>query len=251
MPIEIEDRIQNLGNSLGAKSKDAVTAYQERKLDKALTLLDAANEISFEIQLQNDAFRAWTLRYKGFGDESIRTESYSEATKICLEVLEKSEFMKKQFVEVRNRVIKLLMLLPGQNVESCFKQGKVELKASILDKADQDTLEAQLLNSLGIPLKMKYPRRAIRIFERAVKLAKYGTPDYSNPLQNESDCWKNLLRDSKNLKDMEEAYLKAKECLEKALQSYPNKEKGHRESVMKKFNQLEEEKEKKEKTLRE
>jgi len=55
---------------------------------------------------------------------------------------------------------------------------------------------------------MKYPKRAIRIFERAAGLAKYGTPDYSNPLQNESDCWKNLLRDSTDLKDLEDRLFK-------------------------------------------
>jgi len=240
-----------LCSQLESQTKQAKNAYQERALPKALSLYDAAlftnHLIGLAVASDLKVDKAMTLRYMGLTEAIDRKQNYAQASDLVREVLDETELLKAQpeLVSPRARARHTLMLLPDEDVEELFSLAKDEVEASALSQTKKDQLLSKLLNARALPIRRTDPELAITWFEEAVRLAPYGSADFGNPLQNASDCCKNMLKAASNVEEVEKWYQKGLSYLNQALDAYPAEEVGHRESTKGKIGQMDDAEEQK------
>lgn len=209
----------------------------------------------------------WAARYDILKNENLSPDErkikyYEEVVPDC-ELFLDLTVNQKQHIKERVSVIKLLLLIPGQNIKELCCLGIKELESSDLKEVEKNNYKAELFNSLGISYKRNNTPKAIRILKLGLKLAVPGTVISGHLLQNLGDCYQNYFRLEKGadkaedcikesserdkreaLEDMVGAYEKAIECWNKALELYPKKHEEHRRSVQERIENIEKEKNK-------
>lgn len=237
----MSSKVAGMCSQLAQQSQLAETAYQNRELDKALTMYGAAAFTNFGIANHNKVGEAMTWRYKGLTNAAEREACYQEAARLVREVLDDTEPLrsKPELVETRARARHTLMLLPDEDVESLFVLAEAEVEGSALSQTEKNAVLSKLWNARALPQRRPDPDLAIEWFEKAAELAPYGSADFGNPNQNASDCCKNKLNAAETPEDVEKHFQSGLTYLHRALDAYPLAEKGHRDSTLGKIGQLE------------
>ncbi|MDD3190536.1 MAG: tetratricopeptide repeat protein [Candidatus Pacebacteria bacterium] len=241
--------------------------YKNGEWFNARIKLKMAREAAMDLFSPVFAEELWAARYDIFKNENLLSDEKiakyeGEVVPDCRLFLELTA-NQKRYVEERVSVIKLLLLIPGQNIKELCCLGIKDLKASDLAEVNKRNLEAEFLNSLAIPYKRTNTPKAVRILRRGLDLAVPGTVISGHLLQNLGDCFKNYFKLERGLdkeetclkdgneKDKGEAYIdmigaydKAIKCWNKALELYPKQNKEHRRSVQERIKSIEEEKDK-------
>jgi len=210
--------------------------YEDGKyLSAYLAASDAVSQAmkAYELTLRK---RMWGARFAGLKDEKIRDEMYKIARQDALQIISMSED-----VEIRNSAIKLLILLPGEDIKKWCVMGIDELQSAelvgIATEEDKGDLIAELKNSLGSAIKKENPEKALKIFLDAYDLlSKKGTTLAGHLMQNAGTC-QLMLADVEKDESRRLAHPeKAREYLGKALENYPRDQTAHRETTSRKLN---------------
>lgn len=224
--------------------------YKSGQFAAAKINLGLAKDQSISLLAPAFAEWLWASRYEILKDEGL--DAAAKKTRYYEEVVPDAELFLQitlqnmaALVKERVSVIKLLLLIPDQNIEELCAQGLGELEESMAEGVARDNLKAEILNSLGIFYKRTATPQAIKKFKEALKLATQGTVIYGHLLQNLGDCYQNYFRDSdKSASDRVKAFHQALECWQLALENYPKDQRVHRESVEKRIKNINEEMEK-------
>ncbi|MCK5490861.1 MAG: hypothetical protein KAI67_03385 [Candidatus Pacebacteria bacterium] len=219
--------------------KEANKAYSDGNHKEALELATDAERIALEMTIQATRKKSWSARQVGYkeNDESIRVKMYCIARTGAQFILDYS----RDF-EMRNSAIKLLMLLPGSDIESLCKIGVREVKfAELINEGEKESWIGELRNSLGIEVRKTDPRQAMDIFLSTHETVKSKTVIAGHLMQNAGTCLLMQMNETKYI-NMKHYYAhKAIQLLQKAIDEYPEDQKGHRESVKNKINNTKEE----------
>lgn len=225
--------------------------YKSGHFAEAKINLGIAKDQSMSLLAPAFAEWLWATRYEILKDESL--DAIMKKTRYYEEVVPDAELFLQitirniaGYVKERISVIKLLLLIPDQDIENLCAQGLGELEEAMDEGIIRDNLKAEILNSLGIFYKRPDTPLAIKKFEEALELATPGTVICGHLLQNLGDCYQNYFRDSeKSASKRAEAFHQALDCWHLALENYPEDQKVHRESVQKRINGINEEMKKK------
>ena len=208
-----------------AKNLYAIGEYKEA-LNPSLESVDLALDI-LAIALRK---RMWIARQVGYKDPKVRNEAYEIAMICAKQLLEISKN-----VEERNSAIKILILLPGMDTEGLCKMGLKELDEAHFIYQKRDNMKAEFMNSLGIEVGKTNFIKAFHIFNEAFKIVEERTTVAGHLMQNTATLF--LRRKNETVhkgKKMSYSY-DAIKYLGKALENYPEDQKGHREAVEKKI----------------
>lgn len=177
--------------------------------------------------------RMWSAYHVGFKEEVKRAEMYEIARKDARLVLATSNDLR-----IRNSAIKLLIILPDEDVRRLCSVGIRELSLSNLSSQEKEDLKGELRNSLGLEVKKSYPDKAIHIFTDAYETVSKGTTLTGHFKHNAGTCWLEMANIEKdNMKKM--AYLThALDNLQQALKEYPANQLAHRKTVEEKIKDI-------------
>lgn len=170
--------------------------------------------------------RGWTARYIGYKNPEERNAAYKTAKSCTEEILRMSKDIK-----ARNSAIKLLILLPDQDVELLCNMGIRELDGSDLDYQEKENLKAELRNSLGIEIRKTNSVKAFHMFDEAFKTVEKGTTIAGHLKHNIATCFLILKNETVHEKKKMSYARDAIKYLEEALDNYPIDQKGHRKAV--------------------
>jgi len=176
--------------------------------------------------------RGWAARYDGFKskDEAYGKAAYKIAKEDWRKVLEISSD-----INLKTSAIKGLMLLPEEDGEELFQMGM-----AAIDRYTND-LKAELGNSYGLMVRQEDPIGATKIFRDAYRMVEKGTVIAGHLMQNLGTCLLIRENDESDPRWKRVLGVEAVECLEIAMEEYPESQIEHRRSTQGKIDRTNEE----------
>lgn len=212
----------------------AEALYGEGKYLEALKPAEEAVGIIAELHALALRKAAWSARQIGLKNDSKREEMYKVAREYARLILEISHN-----VEMRNSAIKLLVILPDEDVKRLCSMGVSELRrAPNLDDRVREDMIGELENSRGLAIQGGYPLDAERIFLGAYATVSKKTTLAGHLLNNTGGCWIKMAESEKD--DPQRLFYleRAVGYFEKALEEYPEDQVGHRNALKKKMQDI-------------
>lgn len=227
---EIEEIIEEYKKAM----EEAEKYYQSEDFDNSIVKASEAIATIRECEVIALRKRAWSNKHKGHKNPEIREECYREAKNDAYEILEISKD-----VETRNSAIKLLILLPDENVKILCNAGINEAENSGLSEQEKGNLKAELKNSLGLEIKKSDPEEAMRVFNDAYESVTKNTTLAGHLKHNAGTCYLEMANAENNNLDKYSYLIDALEYLQKALKEYPASQTLHRSAVERKIKDTE------------